>query len=52
MEDIKNKAMDDELNKSEESIEQSPKKFIGVPKVYKSKKKEDAGVQCEETRED
>ena len=32
MEDIKNKAHDDELNKSEETIESTPRKRIGVPK--------------------
>lgn len=32
MEDIKNKAHDDELNKSEETIEPTPRKRIGVPK--------------------
>lgn len=32
MEDIKNKAYDDELNKSEETIESTPRKRIGVPK--------------------
>lgn len=32
MEDIKNKTHDDELNKSEETIESTPRKRIGVPK--------------------
>lgn len=35
MEDIKNKAYDDELNKSEETIESTPRKRIGVPKPKK-----------------
>ena len=35
MEDIKNKAHDDELNKSEETIESTPRKRIGVPKPKK-----------------
>ena len=35
MEEINKKAMDDELNKSEDSIENPPKKFIPVPKVKK-----------------
>lgn len=51
MEDIQNKAIDDELNKSQESIEESPRKFIGVPKVKKQKREEN-GNQCEETRKD
>ena len=52
MEDIQNKAMDDELNKSQESIEQPPRKFIGVPKSRNVKRKENVRVQCEETRKD
>ena len=35
MEDIKNKAHDDEFNKSEETIESTPRKRIGVPKPKK-----------------
>ena len=35
MENIKNKAHDDELNKSEETIESTPRKRIGVPKPKK-----------------
>ena len=39
MEDINNKAFDDELNKAEEEISESPRKKIPVPKVNKDKKK-------------
>lgn len=38
MEDIESKAYDDEFNKAEESIEQSPRKFIPVPKPEKKNK--------------
>lgn len=37
MEDIQNKAQDDELNKAEEEIQETPRKFIKVPKVKKDK---------------
>lgn len=37
MEDIQKKAFDDELNKSNEEIGQTPPRFVSVPK---SKKKE------------
>lgn len=37
MEDINEKAQQDELNKAEQSIESSPKKFISVPKTKKKK---------------
>lgn len=40
MEDINNKAFDDELNKAEEEISESPRKKIPVPKVNKDKKEE------------
>ena len=33
MEDINNKAFDDELNKAEEEISESPRKKIAVPKI-------------------
>lgn len=36
MEEINNKAYDDEINKAEESIESSPRKRIHVPKPEKS----------------
>ena len=32
MEDINRKAQDDELNKAEEEIGQSPRKYVPVPK--------------------
>lgn len=35
MEEIKNKAQDDELNKSEEEIHKTPRKKIPVPKCEK-----------------
>lgn len=38
MEDIKEKAESDQLNKSEEEIHKSPKKYISVPKSTKKKK--------------
>jgi hypothetical protein len=38
MENIKKKAHDDELNKSEEDIGQIPRKFIPVPKIKKTSK--------------
>lgn len=38
MEDINNKAYDDELNKAQESIEQTPRKRIEVPKPQKNEK--------------
>jgi hypothetical protein len=43
MKDINKKAYDDELNKSKDEIEESPRKFIPVPKKNKTdkKKKED-----------
>lgn len=37
MEDINEKAQQDELNKAEQSIESAPKKFIPVPKTKKKK---------------
>ena len=37
MEDINEKAQQDELNKAEQSIESSPKKFIPVLKTKKKK---------------
>lgn len=46
MEDIKNKAYDDELNKAEESIEKSPHKFIPVPKSNKQNSQEDGKEEC------
>lgn len=41
MEEIGNKAHEDELNKSQENIEKSPKKFISVPKVKKTRREEE-----------
>lgn len=41
MKDINKKAYDDELNKSKDEIEESPRKFIPVPKKTDKKKKED-----------
>jgi hypothetical protein len=38
MEDINAKAYDDELNKAEEEIHQSPRKFIPVKPKPKNKK--------------
>lgn len=38
MEEIKNKAYEDELNKPEEEIQESPRKRIAVPKIEKKKK--------------
>jgi len=35
MEEINEKVYNDELNKSEDSIEETPKKFIPVPKSKK-----------------
>lgn len=35
MEDINNKAYDDELNKAEDSIEEAPREKIAVPKPKK-----------------
>ena len=47
MEDIENKAYDDELNKAEESIEKSPCKFIPVPKSNnKQNSQEDGKEEC------
>lgn len=40
MEDINEKAYDDELNKAEESIERTPREKIKVPKVKTSKDKD------------
>lgn len=40
MEDIKNKAYDDELNKAHEEIHETPRKKIPVPKVDKEKSKD------------
>lgn len=37
MEEIKSKAYDDELNKSQEEIHRAPRKKITVPKVKKDK---------------
>lgn len=37
MEEIKSKAYDDELNKSQEEIHEAPRKKIPVPKVKKDK---------------
>lgn len=39
MEDINSKAMDDELNKSEQSIEEAPDKYIPVPKPKEEENK-------------
>lgn len=33
MEDINNKAFDDELNKAEDSIEENPREKVEVPKA-------------------
>ena len=42
MEDIKNKAYDDELNKADsDSIESTPKEKITVPKIKQQKDNED-----------
>lgn len=38
MEEIRNKAYEDELNKSEDEIQESPRKRIVVPKPEKKKK--------------
>lgn len=38
MEDINNKAYEDELNKAEEEIHETPRKKIPVPKVKQKKK--------------
>ena len=47
MEDIENKAYDDELNEAEESIEKSPRKFIPVPKLNnKQNSQEDGKEEC------
>lgn len=39
MEDIQEKAHNDELNKAEQEIGKAPRKFIPVPKVKKGKSK-------------
>ena len=40
MEDIQKKAFDDELNKSNEEIGQTPQRFVPVPKTNKKKQNE------------
>lgn len=40
MEDIQKKAFDDELNKSNEEIGQTPRRFVPVPKTNKKKQNE------------
>lgn len=40
MEDIQKKAFDDELNKSNEEIGQTPQRFVPVPKINKRKQNE------------
>lgn len=39
MEDINEKAVQDELNKSEEEIQETPRQRIPVPKVKRNKNK-------------
>ncbi len=51
MEDINNKAYDDEFNKAEETIETSPDRYIPVPKVDKKSNKQqneenDGNTEC------
>lgn len=41
MEEINNKAYSDELNKAEEEIQESPSKYIPVPKLKKKEEKND-----------
>lgn len=41
MEEIQRKAFDDELNKSNEEIGQTPQRFVPVPKTNKKKQNED-----------
>lgn len=41
MEEIKSKAYDDELNKSQEEIHRAPRKKIPVPKVKKDDKEKE-----------
>ena len=41
MEDINEKAVQDELNKSEEEIQETPRKRIPVPKVKRNKNKDE-----------
>ena len=46
MEDIQKKAFDDELNKSNEEIEQAPKKFVPVPKRKKKENEQDSNTKA------
>lgn len=41
MEDIQRKAFDDELNKSNEEIGHTPKRFVPVPKTKKKQNEKD-----------
>ena len=51
MEDIENKAFDDELNKSEETIEQAPRRFIPVPKPVKKNKSNNVSKDNEDGKD-